>query len=74
MTPLRLFHEAPTGHVPAGCHVETTEARDDFYIGPVTVTRPALPVAAPAQDTPRQSAKEFFGGAAAEVPFDDTTE
>lgn len=69
MARFQEYHKT-TGIVPPGCHVETTPERDNFYIGPVTVTKPQLPAPAAAPAAPRQSAREFLGGSAAETPFE----
>jgi len=44
---------------PPGCHRETTEARENFYIGPVSMPAAELPGPPPMQ--PGLSADEFYG-------------
>ncbi len=36
-------HHTVTGQVPPGYHIETTEARENFYIGPVSMPAAELP-------------------------------
>lgn len=62
-----LEHDMAAMDAPPGCVWETSPEGDAFYIGPVTVHRPQLPV--PDPQLPRQSAKDFFGASVADEPF-----
>jgi len=62
-----LEHDMADMDAPPGCVWETSPEGDAFYIGPVTVDRPQLPV--PDPQLPHQSAKDFFGASVAEEPF-----